>query len=144
MFRGLLVKWCAFFKHTSAMTTLQTLAKTRHHSLVNIGTIIPCLSTCSNLLLKYKLQNHKNSNVLSRRKYWGTKKACPAALTLWNKSTFSTRRNVSSGFWSSHKVILGGTGGPINKFKERRSKTRRSNIRLMGAVGLSHVSSNCR
>ena len=65
MFRGLLAKRCAVFKRTSAMTTQQTLAKTRHHSLVNIGRIVPFPSTCSNLLFKYKLHNYKNSNVLS-------------------------------------------------------------------------------
>ena len=142
MFRGLLAKRCAVFKRTSAMTTLQTLAKTRHETLANIGTIVPFPSICSNLLFKYKLQNDKNSNVLSRRKYWGTKKACPAALTLWDKSTFATRRSVSSGSWSSHKVILGGTGGPINKFKERRSKTPLSHGGR--APDWLHVSSNCR
>ena len=52
MFRGLLAKRCAKFKRTSAMTTQQTLAKTRHHSLVNIGTIIPFLSTCSKFALQ--------------------------------------------------------------------------------------------
>ena len=41
MFRGLLAKRCAIFMRTSAMTTLQTLAKTRHHPLANIGTMIP-------------------------------------------------------------------------------------------------------